>query len=408
MALLQHRVFCWSLLPLLAALPVVAIGLAPQLSAPTGIPLTTEDRLQAPGWWPTKGTALRADFAGTAECAKCHEKLALGYITTPMAQASAPAVYSQALQSHDQLSAQLAPYHYELARDAAAVNYSVTDGSNSLNAVLVWAFGLGQKGQTYLYQRESGHRQSNPRTATFYESRLSFYKTLQGLDLTTGHNSATPGDLESALGRSMDADEARRCFGCHTTASTTTNRFDPSHVTPGVTCEACHGPGAKHVAAMKTGKIEEGRRAILDPRRLDPAASVDFCGACHRTRGDILQGGFTGVVNVRFQPYRLENSRCWRNADARLACTACHDAHQPLALDPGSYDHNCLACHAAASHEPARSPETGQSDHLGPACPVSTKDCVTCHMPRVELPSMHAPFTDHRIRIAHPGEPYPD
>jgi hypothetical protein len=408
MIYLRHRAFRWSILPLLAAISILTLRTGAQSLAREGVSLTTEDRLQAPGGWPTKGTARRTDFVGTAECAKCHEKLALTYITTPMAQASAPAAYSQVLQFHGQLSAQLVPYHYELARDAATVNYSVTDGSSSLSAVLVWAFGLGQKGQTYIYQRESGQRESNPRTEIFYESRLSFYRTLQGLDLTTGHNSATPGDLESALGRRMDADETRRCFGCHTTASTTSNRFDPSHVTPGVTCEACHGPGAKHVAAMKAGKIEDGRRAILDPRHLDAATSVDFCGACHRTRGDILQGGFTGVVNVRFQPYRLENSRCWRNGDARLACTACHDPHQPLVRDAASYDQNCLACHAAASHEPASSHENRQSDRPGAACPVSTRDCVTCHMPQVELPSMHATFTDHRIRIARPGEPYPN
>jgi formate-dependent nitrite reductase cytochrome c552 subunit len=41
------------------------------------------------------------------------------------------------------------------------------------------------------------------------------------------------------------------------------------------------------------------------------------------------------------------------------------------------------------------------------ACPVSTKKCVTCHMPKVELPGMHASFTDHWIRIAKPNEPAP-
>jgi hypothetical protein len=29
-------------------------------------------------------------------------------------------------------------------------------------------------------------------------------------------------------------------------------------------------------------------------------------------------------------------------------------------------------------------------------------------MPRVDLPNMHAPFTDHRIRIVKRGAPYPD
>src|SRR5258708_18856919 len=61
-----------------------------------------------------------------------------------------------------------------------------------------------------------------------YESRLSFYKTLQGLDLTTGHSSASPDDLEAALGRRLTDDEAHRCFGCHTTDRKST-RLNSSH-----------------------------------------------------------------------------------------------------------------------------------------------------------------------------------
>jgi hypothetical protein len=396
-----------------------ALSLGPRMPAqsptPSKISLTTEDRVQAPGWWPTKGTAPLDDFVGTAECAKCHEKIALTYIHTPMAQASAPAAYSQVLRSHDSLSAEHPPYRYELARDSATVNFSVTDGSASLSTAVLWAFGLGHKGQTYLYrdqstqnqstQHSSKQRESGPRPAAFYESRLSFYGTLDGLDLTTGHDAAAPDGLESALGRRMDPDETRRCFGCHTSLSTTANRFDPSHVTPGVACEACHGPGANHVDAMKSGKIANGRRAIFDPRRLEPVASVDFCGACHRTWADVLQGGFTGVINARFQPYRLEISRCWQGTkgDARLTCIACHDPHQPLVRDASSYDPKCLACHSATSKEKA-----GAGHPATAACPVATKDCVTCHMPKVELPSMHAPFADHRIRIARAGEPYPN
>ena len=34
------------------------------------------------------------------------------------------------------------------------------------------------------------------------------------------------------------------------------------------------------------------------------------------------------------------------------------------------------------------------------ACLVSQKDCITCHMPKVEIPGSHFQFTDHRIRDA--------
>jgi hypothetical protein len=308
-----------------------------------------------------------------------------------MAHASTPVPNADILRDHDRLARDLPPYRYEITRTDSGSSYSVSDATNSISEPLAWAFGIAHKGQTYIYQHKG----------LIYERRLSFYKTLQGLDLTTGHSSATPDDLEAALGRRLADDEARRCFGCHTTGSTLGGRFDASRAMPGVTCEQCHSPGAKHVNAMKTGKIEEGRRAIINPRHLNPVASVDFCGACHRTWADVLQAGTTGVANVRFQPYRLENSKCWRQGDARLTCIACHNPHQQLVQDAGAYDVKCLSCHNTNKGEKL------QNDP-GNACPVSTKNCVTCHMPKVEIPSMHAPFTDHRIRIAQANTPYPN
>ena len=354
--------------------------------------MATDERIEAPGWWPTKGSVSRRDFVGTGECARCHAKRAASQITTPMAHASAPAASSDILHDHDRLTLQLTPYSYVISRDAGGIAYSVSDATNSISETLAWVFGLGNRGQTYIYQRNG----------FYYESRLSYYHSIQGLDLTTGHGAKTPANLEDALGRLIDPDTLRRCFGCHTTAATTTAGFDPSHLMPGVTCEACHGPGANHVKLMDEEKIEEGRLAIFNPKRLNPIALVDFCGACHRTWNDVYEMGAAGIANVRFQPYRLEKSRCWGDGDARLACIACHDPHQQLEHDAAAYDGKCLACHAATLAKKTT------PDHPGKACPIGKTNCVTCHMPSVTLPSMHAPFTDHRIRVVRPGAPYPD
>jgi hypothetical protein len=355
-------------------------------------PMATDEHLEAPGWWPTKGAVSRQEFVGRAECARCHAKKAAAQLTTPMAHASTPADSADILREFDPLSLQLGPYNYTISRGAESSIYSVRDATNAISEPLVWAFGMGNKGQTYLYLHKG----------FYYEGRLSFYKSIKGLDLTTGHGMATPANLEDALGRIIDPDTLRRCFGCHTTASTTTSGFDPSHLMPGVSCEACHGPGAKHVGLMDEEKREQGRLAIFNPRRLNAVALVDFCGACHRTLNDVYEMGATGVANVRFQPYRLEKSRCWGDGDARLACIACHDPHLPLVHDVSVYDEKCLACHSLTPVKKAT------LDHPGKACPVAQKDCVTCHMPRVTLANMHAPFTDHRIRVVRAGAPYPD
>lgn len=355
-------------------------------------PMATEERLEAPGWWPTKRTASLDDFVGTKECARCHPKIVATQIETPMAHAASLAADSTALREHQRLFRQVGRYSYTISKEEAGNNYSVGDGVNSDSEILGWAFGVGNKGQTYVYQRNG----------SFYESRMSFFKSLQGLDLTPGHPPETPPTIGLAMGRPIDPDTLRRCFGCHTTAATTRAGFNSARLVLGVDCEACHGPGAKHAELMDDEKNAEGRRAIFNPTNLGPAAQVDFCGACHRTWYEVHQTRIVGVENVRFQPYRLEGSRCWGDGDARLTCTACHDPHKPLNHDANAYDEKCLACHASS---PSQKPSL---DHPGKACPAAAKNCVTCHMPQVHLPSMHAPFVDHRIRIVHAELPYPD
>ena len=307
-----------------------------------------------------------------------------------MAHAAAQAADSDVLRARDCLSFRFGPYSYRIARALKGSVYSVSDGKRTISEQLLWAFGVGEVGQTYVLERNG----------SYYESRVSYYSAIQGLDLTTGHPRSAPAWLDDAVGRSMDATEIRRCFGCHTTASTTGNRFDPSRLIPGITCEACHGPGAKHVSAMKAGRVQ--RSLILSPARLYPVDSVDFCGACHRTWWDVKLLGAVGISNVRFQPYRLENSRCWGKGDARITCVSCHDPHHPLQRDSAPYDERCLRCHLA---RPGAKPDR---EHPGVACPMSTRNCVSCHMPKVELPDMHFKFTDHQIRVVREGEPYPN
>jgi hypothetical protein len=108
--------------------------------------------------------------------------------------------------------------------------------------------------------------------------------------------------------------------------------------------------------------------------------------------------GPRGILNVRFQPYRLANSKCYSPEDDRIRCTACHDPHRDLETQASAYDVKCAACHAPGS-------AAGSAAKI---CKVGTKDCTTCHMPRLELPGAHKLFTDHMIRIVKPNEKYPD
>lgn len=356
------------------------------------ISLSTADKLEETSWWPTKGVASRSEYVGTKKCAMCHQTKVSSQLSTEMAHASTRSVDPVTLDGQPLLSFRQGSYNYEIARRGDLVSESVTDGQSSLSQPLLFAFGKGIVGHTYIYRKGEN----------FYESHLSYYSAIHGLDITTGHLQMEPADLTQALGRPLELKEAQKCFGCHTTASTTANHFDPSQSFEGVTCEACHGPGSKHVAAMMSGQIELGKRSIVNPGKLKPATLVDFCGACHRSFGDVLQMGIGGVLTVRFQPFRLEESRCWSRAQGRLTCVTCHDPHKPLVRNLSYYDQICLSCHSRNASGKAHTLRSLTADKMG------EKACVSCHMPMVEIPGMHHAFVDHRIRITRSSAPYPN
>jgi hypothetical protein len=198
--------------------------------------------------------------------------------------------------------------------------------------------------------------------------------------------------MDEAMGRPVADAELRRCFGCHTTASAAAGQFDSSQAMPGITCEGCHGPGRRHVDVMKQRPRAQGITHIFNPASLEPADSVDFCGACHSTFWDVKLAGEKGSAAIRSQPYRLLSSRCWSAGDGRITCVACHNPHAPLVRDPLAYDVRCHGCHVARGASVTR-------EHPGRACTVAEARCATCHMPKYELPEMHHEFTDHLIRV---------
>jgi hypothetical protein len=360
--------------------------------------LSTIEHLANPGFWPTQISKSSADFVGSDVCAKCHRDITAIQKSAPMALTVARAGEAEVLQSHPHLNFEQGRYKYEIVTSTSGSTYSVTDGTRSLSALLSWAFGAGPVGQSYLYLRD-GH---------WYEARASFFGTLNNLHFTPGRALASPRDLEEAMSRPVSNADLVRCFRCHATGVTSEYSVDTSRLLLGISCEACHGPGGKHVAAiegeifamgMPSGEADE--KLIFNPRRLDPTDSVELCGACHSTWWDVRLSGANGHATLLSPAYRLVNSKCWGKGDARLECTACHDPHAPRERQAEAYDAKCLACHISEAGL------TPSADHPGRACPVGKSKCTSCHMPKVDVPDLHYAITDHDIRIARSGEHFP-
>ena len=373
----------------IAVLALVLTGLA-QMPATLTQSQPTELRVRATGWWPTKRTAARGDFLGPESCTRCHASIAAMQQNTDMRLTSMAGGDSALLRANTPVRLQIGPYTYEMKRSERGAEYSVSNRKQTIAEPLAWAFGDGSTGQSYVI-RHNG---------SFYEGRMSYFTSLKEFGLTPNHPTAPAATLEKSFGRRLNEEETLACFGCHTTASTTVTGFDPARLMHGVTCEACHGPGADHVA-LREANLSGSPDVILNPARLTPVDSVDFCGACHRTWWDAKQIGMRGPANVRFPPYRLEQSRCWGKGDVRITCIACHDPHRPLVHEAAAYDEKCLTCHANRG-----TPQTGGK--AGAACPKATSDCVSCHMPKYDIPGTHLRYTDHRIRVVRAGEAFPD
>jgi hypothetical protein len=337
-------------------------------------------------WMAGAGAAHSGDISSwraVRNCAACHPAQAKPHPATSMAHALESVSECTILRTHPTLTFTAGKYSYRIERNRDQSIYSVSDGEQTFSVPIAWAFGLGAAGQTYVYQKDG----------SFYQTRVSYYKEINGLDLTMGAANRNPANIVDAAGQLMDHDEKVACFGCHATNATHGKDLTLATMTPGVQCERCHGPTENHLKGIKLGdaKLAEMKNLKL----LSTEEMSNFCGQCHRTWEQIASGGKLGIIDIRFQPYRLTNSRCYDTEDARISCIACHDPHREVDKDDGHYDSKCQACH-------------GGGKRGAVACKVAAQNCVPCHMPKMGLPGSHNRFTDHQIRIVRANEPYPN
>lgn len=300
-----------------------------------------------------------------------------------MAHALETVEQSKVLIDHPLLTATNGKYSYRIERKGNQSLYSVTDGGTTITMPIRWAMGASSSiGQTYILEKDG----------ELYESRMSWFKELNGLGPTLGSAGVLPADVHEAAGRLMSHDDKLACFGCHATSAIQRTRLTLDKMVPGVQCGHCHEATEAHLAAM----LHSSGKAVIPPAlsKLSTEQISNFCGQCHRTWAEIAMQKNPSIVNIRFQPYRLTESKCYDPDDSRISCLACHDPHKEASDQPVDYDAKCQACH-------------GGGKAGAKACPVSGSKCVTCHMPKIELPGGHYKFSDHYIRIVKPGEPFP-
>jgi len=340
--------------------------------------------------------APRSGAQGKTEsaCVSCHRARSETQPQTPMGRALALPGANPVLRDIPKLTVRKGPYNYTVETHGGESTYSVSDGTRTISIPIHWNFGAGA--QTWVLER-NGRR---------YESAVSYYPSIPGLDFTTGDEDLKPNSLEDAIGREIGTPETKVCFGCHASNAVREGKITLDTLRPGVTCEHCHAGTTTHLADSINGDFES---APPDLRKRTAEDISNFCGQCHRSWDTVVRNHWRGELTVRFQPYRLANSKCFDGADPRISCIACHDPHVDVVRQDSSYDAKCLACHSpSAATLPGSSNSSSAPLTHATVCPTGKSECVSCHMPKVKLPNGHLTFTDHQIRIVKRDMPFPN
>jgi len=214
------------------------------------------------------------------------------------------------------------------------------------------------------------------------------------------------------------------CAECHSTnlvkgfdAKTQTYQTSWSEVD--VACEACHGPGSRHVAwaavpPMGRARIDNAG-LVMKTSAITNRELVELCAPCHARRvelGDydhrrpafldnqfpvLLAEGLYHpdgqILDEDFEYGSFVQSKMFRMG---VRCTDCHDAHT---LKLRKEDNGvCLQCHASADFDDARHHFHKQEWQGRPSAAAR---CVACHMPKSPFMVVHM-RADHSIRIPRP------
>ncbi len=245
------------------------------------------------------------------------------------------------------------------------------------------------------------------------------------------------------------------CIQCHAVAgrpkrSDDGSRFDTDVVELGISCEACHGPGAAHADAYRDpfaraaahGK-DGGAKYIVNPKKLEAAASTAVCAQCHSlsfprdeaafwrdgtapsrpdlafsTRAlitrELLARGIgprvdapldnlfwpDGTIRVGGREANAHfSSPCFERGtgDRKPSCVTCHSMHASEPSDQlarsaleRSGDGMCVSCHEKTA--------TNVEAHTHHSATSEGSRCVSCHMPKTTFALLGAIRT-HRIEV---------
>jgi Flp pilus assembly protein TadD len=223
------------------------------------------------------------------------------------------------------------------------------------------------------------------------------------------------------------------CAECHSTDlkknyDMATHSFDTQFAELNVGCEACHGPGEKHLDLAKAGGLKKGHSGLLTDlaqrgawalpegksiakrtTAIQSDAQIDTCARCHSRRGTLGEYHYgadlldthrlsmpqwplyhpDGQINDEVYVYgSFVQSKMHQ---AGVVCSNCHEPHSLKLRAPDNGV--CAQCHVPTKYDTPKH-HNHTTDSTGALC-------ANCHMPETTYMGVD-PRRDHSLRIPRP------
>ena len=411
---------------------------APQIANKTGMPISTRRRPAAP---PQREDA---EFIGSAACRDCHQAQHATWHDS----------YHRTMTQVVSAQTVLAPFENVKLQSGGRVVQLTREGDDFYAEMIdpEWEAEQRQRDQAPLDDPAAAPRVRRRVVMSTGSHHFQTYwiNGLQGNSLWQ-----VPWVYHLPTSRWMPAEEAfvsppgtaprltlwnDNCIQCHVVGGhpgtdESMKSFDSSVADYGVSCEACHGPGRRHVElqsslAASSQRPTQGDSTIVNPAKLDHQASSQICGQCHsyfsfsdsefwstgfkyragddllktryvhgfsddyvQGRPDLLQGYWDdGTMRIAGREFAaMDDSACYLQGE--LSCISCHAMHQyeenEDQLAPGMRGNQaCLQCHTELADK--------IEEHTHHSAESSGSTCYNCHMPHTSFGLLKA-IRSHRI-----------
>ncbi|MEN7548748.1 HEAT repeat domain-containing protein [Rapidithrix thailandica] len=207
------------------------------------------------------------------------------------------------------------------------------------------------------------------------------------------------------------------CADCHSTNlhksfDSQKEEYETQWSAMNVSCEACHGPGKKHVEAVGAGEYDAAHAHLYLTKNISSQEQVDQCARCHSRRGQItthfehsesfMDQYIPSILtpDLYYPDGQIEQedyvygsflqSKMYHN---NVRCTDCHNPHT---LQLKALGNNlCMQCHEPKKYNTEK--------HHFHAKDTEASQCVNCHMTGKVY--MGNDFRrDHSFRVPRPDQ----